>query len=299
MAKFRMNHERGGRGSSGMIVKVGLFSAIIGSLFFLFNKFTGSSSPSPAPEEEPIVAESRDYLPESTTGVIVEHQYYTLSYSEEHEQAEWVAYRLSREELKQPWLERADNFRPDPKVSSGSATPDDYRNSGYDRGHLLPVADRAFSEQAMDETFYMSNISPQARNFNKGVWRELEELTRSWARRDGALYVVTGPLLAMKPKGAIGDNQVSVPAAFFKALLDPEEPQAKGIGFIIPNMVSFEPLYEFAVPIDKVEEAAGINLYEGLLPRAVEEQVESEMNIDLWEFSKEKYRERIEKWNNQ
>lgn len=281
-----------------MIVKVGLFSAIIGSLFFLFNKFT-SSSPSPAPEEEPIVAESRDYLPESTTGVIVEHQYYTLSYSEEHEQAEWVAYRLSREELKQPWLERADNFRPDPKVSSGSATPDDYRNSGYDRGHLLPVADRAFSEQAMDETFYMSNISPQARNFNKGVWRELEELTRSWARRDGALYVVTGPLLAMKPKGAIGDNQVSVPAAFFKALLDPEEPQVKGIGFIIPNMVSFEPLYEFAVPIDKVEEAAGINLYEGLLPRAVEEQVESEMNIDLWEFSKEKYRERIEKWNNQ
>lgn len=300
MAKFRMNHERRGKGNSGnMIVRVGLFSAIIGGLFVLFNKFTGGGGSPVSDVEEPAVEESRDYLPASSTGVVIRHRYYTLSYSEEHEQAEWVAYKLTREELEQPWTGRVDNFRPDPKVKSGSATPDDYRSSGYDRGHLAPAADRAFSEQAMDETFYMSNISPQAPNFNKGVWRELEELTRSWAKRNGYLYVVAGPILSLRPKGVVGDNEVSVPAAYFKVLLDPEEPQVKGIGFIIPNEVSFEPLHKFAVPIDKVEEITGIELFAGLLPQGQEEEVESKMNIDLWEFSKSKFQERIEKWNNQ
>ncbi len=81
-----------------------------------------------------------------------------------------------------PWVDRQGDFRPDDKVKTGSATPADYRSSGYDRGHLVPAADMAFSAEAMSATFVMSNISPQARNFNNGVWRELEELTRSWAK---------------------------------------------------------------------------------------------------------------------
>ena len=300
MAKFRTNHERTGKGSSGsMIVRVGLFSAIVGGLFVLFNKFTGNSGPG-YPEDENIVqeTESQDYWPESTTGAIVHHQYYSLSYSEKHEQAEWVAYRLNAEELKQPWVDRVDNFRPDPEVETGSATPDDYRHSGYSRGHLVPAADRAFSEQAMDETFYMSNISPQSSNFNKGVWRELEELARSWAKRNGELFIVTGPVLTMEPKGRIGDNEVTVPAAYYKVILDSKEPQVKAIGFIIPNEVSFDPLFKFAVSVDQVEELTGLDFYSGLLPEDAEQEVESSFNIDLWEFSKAKFQERIEKWNN-
>ena len=304
MAKFRMNHESKGKGSSGsMIVRVGLFSAIIGGLFMLFNKFTGNTSSDPGTGEADTgtvtVVEKHDYLPPSTTGAVIHHQYYSLSYSEEHEQAEWVAYRLSGKELKQPWVERVDNFRPDPQVKSGSATPNDYRNSGYSRGHLLPAADRAFSEEAMDETFFMSNISPQSSNFNKGIWRELEELARAWAKRNGELYVITGPVLTLEPKGKIGDNEVSVPAAYYKVLLDAEEPQVKGIGFIIPNEVSFEPLYKFAVTIDKVEEVTGLDFFGELLPASVEQEVEGDLNIDLWEFNKSKFQERIEKWNNQ
>ncbi|MCB9040853.1 MAG: DNA/RNA non-specific endonuclease [Lewinellaceae bacterium] len=303
MAKFRMNHESKGKSSSGgMIVRVGLFSAIIGGLFILFNKFTGNSAASYPESEEPaatVRVESINYLPESGSGEVIYHRYYTLSYSEQHEQAEWVAYRLAGDELKQPWVDRADNFRPDPEVKTGSATPDDYRRSGYNRGHLVPAADRAFSEQAIDETFLMSNISPQAGNFNKGIWRELEELARSWAKANGELYVVTGPVLALKPKGTIGDNEVSVPAAYFKVLLDAEEPQVKGIGFLIPNEVSFEPLYKFAVSIDRVEEVTGLDFFGKLLPAKVEEEVEGNLNLDLWEFSKSKFQERIEKWNNQ
>lgn len=303
MAKFRTNHGQSSKGNSGsMIVRVGLFSAIVGGLFVLFNKFTGNSSTGYPETEGPVAVdthtESTDYLPASTTGAVVHHEYYSLSYSEEHEQAEWVAYRLSGEELKRPWVNRIDNFRPDPKVRTGSATPNDYRHSGYSRGHLVPAADRAFSEQAMDETFYMSNISPQAANFNKGIWRELEELARSWAKRNGELFIVTGPVLTMEPKGEIGDNGVSVPAAYYKVLLDADEPQVKAIGFIIPNEVSFEPLYKFAVSIDQVEQLTGLDFYSELLPESLEQEVEASFNIDLWEFNKAKFQERIEKWNN-
>ena len=143
MAKFRMNHESKGKSSSGgMIVRVGLFSAIIGGLFILFNKFTGNSATSYPESGEPaatVKVESLNYLPESGSGEVIYHRYYTLSYSEQHEQAEWVAYRLAGDELKQPWVGRVDNFRPDPEVKTGSATPDDYRRSGYNRGHLVPV----------------------------------------------------------------------------------------------------------------------------------------------------------------
>ncbi len=296
MAKFRTNHSRGGKGSSGTIVRVGIFSAIIGGLFFLFNQFTAEEYTT----EEATRSEVGDYyLPASASNNIIRHGYFTLSYSEEAEQAEWAAYQLSGEDLRKPWLERVDNFRPDPKVASGSATPDDYRHSGYDRGHLVPVADRAFSEEAMHETFFMSNISPQAPNFNKGVWRELEELTRSWAKKNGELFVVVGPVLSLPAKGAIGDNEVLVPAAYFKVLLDLKEPQLKGIGFIIPNEVTFEPLYKFTASIDSVEELTGFDFFGELLPPNLEEELEANYNADLWEFSKQKHQERIEKWNNQ
>ena len=73
-------------------------------------------------------------LPTSTTDQIINHQFYTLSYSEKHEQPEWVAYEVTRERLNNKIADRTDNFRPDPKVKSKSATPSDYRRSGYSEG---------------------------------------------------------------------------------------------------------------------------------------------------------------------
>ena len=303
MAKFRTNHERSGSGASGNIVKVGIFSAVIGGLFFVFNQFMGGSSADdgasnqPDPIEETNYEPSEAYLPTSTTGQVVHHKYYSLSYSEEDEQAEWVAYTLTKVNLNKPWVERKDVFIPDSKVKSQSSTPNDFRGSGYDRGHLVPAADMAFSEEAMRETFFMSNISPQSRNFNGGIWRELEELTRSWAKKMDKLYVVTGPILSYEPKGYIGDNEVAVPAAYFKVLLDLESPKQKGIGFVIPNEVSFDPLYKFAVSVDRVEEISGLDFYPDLLADEAEDAIESDFNIDLWPFSKKKFEDRIEKWN--
>lgn len=299
MAKFRTNYTRKSGKGSDSIIKVGLFAAIVGGLFYIFNLFTGKNAPPAAEETSDNYAAEAYFLPTSTTGLVVNRRYYSLSYNEDHEQAEWVAYVLKKELLDLPWQERSDEFLPDPAIKSGSATPDDYRNSGYDRGHLVPAADMAFSPEAMQETFYMSNISPQARNFNKGVWRELEELTRDWARKNKQLYVASGPVLSAPPKGVIGANEVSIPAAYYKVLLDLTEPEVKAIAFIIPNEISYEPLFKFATSVDKVEALTQIDFFPELMPDDLENQIESDHNIDLWEFNKKRYDLRIQKWNRQ
>lgn len=304
MAKFKSNHAKGDRGGSGMITKVGIFSMILGALYFVFNKFSGGQSVEPEfPIEEDVSnLESTEkgeiyYLPTSSTGDIITHRHYALSYSEEHELPEWVAYELTRDRLKTEWVQRTNDFRPDPKISTGSATPQDYKRSGYDRGHLAPAADMAFSEEAMSQSFYMSNMCPQVRGFNVGVWRELEELTRDWAKKFRHLYVVTGPVLNKPYIDWIGQNEVAVPHAFYKVLLDLSEPELKGIAWIIPNEVTEMPLTKYATTIDEVEELTGIDFFAELMDEKLEAELEGNFDNDLWKLNPKKYELRVEKWN--
>ncbi|MEO0723347.1 MAG: DNA/RNA non-specific endonuclease [Bacteroidota bacterium] len=302
MAKLRRNHANQSKQSGGTIAKVGIFGAIIGGLYFLFNFFSGGEGPNIAWEEEEdpsVYAGELHFLPSEVNGSQVYHyKNYSLSYNEDYEQADWVAYILTRDELRQPWSERVDNFRPDPAIRSGSASPNDYRGSGYDRGHMVPAADMAFDAAAMDETFLMSNISPQSRNFNQGIWRELEELTRDWAKKFGRLYVVSGPVLSEDPKGYIGRaNNVAVPTAYFKVLLDLDDPEQKAIAFLLDNEVNYEPLYKFTTSVDEIEELTGIDFFPDFMPEELEEELESSYNKDLWPFSKRKYDLRVERWN--
>ena len=116
-----------------------------------------------------------NYLPsQQGNGQIVHHTNYTLQYNEEHEQASWVAYRLTGQQIQNPSTKRKDNFRSDPKVKTGSASLSDYKGSGYDRGHLAPAADFKWSATAMSESFYMSNMSPQVPSFNRGIWKNMK-----------------------------------------------------------------------------------------------------------------------------
>jgi endonuclease G len=302
MANYRRNQSSG----SGNAVKVGLFAALITALVAVYNFFTKSNPPNdpntnPTTEEVITPREEMDdpgnYLPTSTTGAIVRHKYYTLSYSENDEQAEWVAYVLTRQRLQMEWQDRPDLFEADPLVRTGSATLGDYRGSGYDRGHLAPAADMAFNTTAIAETFYLSNISPQVRDFNHGVWKELEELSRDWAIKFNKLYVVTGPILKDGGKGEIGANRVTVPTAYYKILLDLSETNPKAIAFIVPNEVSYDPLFKYTVSIDEVEKQTGINFYPKLMSRDLERELESNPNHDLWPFSKKKFDLRVNKWN--
>ncbi len=288
-----------------MIAKVGIFSVIIGLLYFAFQKFTGKQPEAEEPIKEDVEnveaapVEHIYYLPTSTTGEIIQHKYFALSYLEKYEIAEWVAWELTADRLNQEWVERSDNFRPDSKVPSGSSVPDDYRNTRFDRGHLAPAADMAFSEEAMSETFYLSNIAPQDPAFNKGVWRELEELTRDWAKRFKHLYVVTGPVFNAPVKFWIGENQVAVAPAFYRVLLDINEPEKKAIAFIVPNELSTEPIENYATNIDEVETLTGIDFFPNLMEKSLEEQLESSFDMSLWKTNEKKFQTRVEQWNNQ
>jgi len=221
------------------------------------------------------------YLPTSTTNQVITHQYYTLSYSEEHEQAEWVAYELKKEHLARTNRKRP-YFIEDKKVKTRSASYRNYKNSGYTKGHLCPAGDRKFSKNAFDETFLTSNISPQKGSFNGGIWNRLEQKTRYWASKDKQLYIVTGGVLT-KDLITIGNEKVAVPKQFYKILLDYSEPEIKAIAFLIPHQKSKKPLYTFVVAINEIERLTEIDFFPEL-PDELENKLESNSNYKNWSF---------------
>lgn len=242
--------------------------------------------------------EDRFYIPISTTGSIVHHKFYSLSYNENYEQADWVAYVLTKSDLAKENVKRRDWFDPDVKVKTRSAIYNDYSSSGYSRGHLVPAADMAFSDEAMKESFLMSNISPQVKEFNNGIWNELENQVRDWAWKNRELIIVTGPILKNIDK-FIGKNQVGVPKMFYKIILDLKEPDRKAIAFLIPNEISEKPLSDYIVTIDSLENITGIDFFGNLMTVEEQKKIESKINKNKWEFNPELYKKRIEIWNKQ
>ncbi len=211
--------------------------------------------------------------------MLVRHQYYTLHYNEAHEQANWVAYKLEAGYL-QGDAKRPNNFRSDPKVATGSATPADYRNSGFDRGHMVPSGDFKFSAEAMSETFYMSNMSPQRNEFNGGIWHDLERQVRNWAAQKKTIYVIMGPVLE-KGLPKIGANQVSVPKRYFKIVIndDPIHPQA--LAFLMANRNSYLEPENYTVTIDELEALTSIDFF-AELDDEIEKALESQLNKNTW-----------------
>ena len=214
---------------------------------------------------------------------IIHHTGYSFVYSEDHEQAKWVAYVLNNKEL-DGIVDRSDNFREDPFVSSGSADYSDYAKSGYDRGHLAPAADMKWSEKAMSESFYYSNMSPQLPAFNRGIWKKLEEKIRDWALENDSILIVTGPILPSKNQkklATIGPNSVTVPAYYYKVILDFKKEKSKSIAFILPNKGSKLPLQSFMVSIDSLENFSEIDFFYKLDDK-IENNVESKICKECW-----------------
>jgi len=214
--------------------------------------------------------------------VVVKHYAYSLSYNEPNEQANWVAYELTSDETISIF-KRSNKFIQDPLITTGTADDQDYAGNGYDKGHLAPAGDMGWSATSMKESFYYSNMSPQVPSFNRGVWKRFEELVRSWANEYKSVYVVTGPVLTSGLK-SIGHDHVSVPKYFYKVILDYHAPRVKGIGFIIPNAASQEPLQRYAVTIDRVEKVTGIDFFSAL-PDPQEKTIEATLNINAWTWA--------------
>lgn len=222
-----------------------------------------------------------DYLPSSTTKQIVKHNYYTISYNESHEQAEWVAYELKKENVKNNNFRRP-YFVEDPKVATGSADWRNYKNSGYDKGHLCPAGDMEFALNAYNDTFYTSNISPQLHDFNAGVWNRLEQKVRFWAVKYNGVFVVTGGVLKT-PLKKIGKENVSVPDYFYKIIMDKEGANFRMIAFLVPNQKSNKPLYEFVVSVDAIEKMTGIDFFPKLNDK-IENSLENSLDYKTWSF---------------
>ncbi len=297
MAKFRSNHSRR-TGSLGLIRFI-LFIPVAAVLLIYGYQWIERNlvSPDSGTEMTNLPDSLRFYIPVSQgTDQLIHHRFFSLGYSEAHEQPSWVAYTLTRDQLNMKKYPRPDNFRPDYAVRTRSAFHRDYTGSGYTRGHLVPAADMSFDSIALEETFYMSNISPQTRSFNNGVWRELEEGTRDWVWKFGKLYIVTGPILS-NVLGTLGKNKVSVPQSFYKVILDLEDPEVKGIGFVIPNRLVNEPLSNFVHSIDRVEEITQIDFFPELMHGQLEERVEQTVDIELWPINLSRYAKRINEWN--
>jgi endonuclease G len=212
---------------------------------------------------------------------VLEKSNYTVSFNRETNIPNWVAWSIASDELIER-ESRSNNFQPDPELPVHEAvTTDDYKNSGYDRGHMCPAADNKYHWRAMDESFYMTNICPQNHNLNAGVWSTLEQQCRRWAHGDTVVHVVCGPILYgnQAPRYIGEKHKVRVPDAFFKVVLKGyEQGVPQGGGFIFENKAGKKSLSHYDCTINEVEEITGIDFFYHLADKE-EERIESKMII--------------------
>lgn len=220
-------------------------------------------------------------LPTTSKGYVINHTYYTLSYSEANRQAEWVFYNLTPEQINGSQA-RTDDFRTDALVKNNPVKSTDYTGSGYDRGHLCPAADMALNLTSMSETFYMSNMTPQNPSFNRGIWSTLESKVRTWAIEKNGVYVTTGPILNNNC-GTISNGTITVPCSFYKIVYKDTGANKIALAFIMNNQGSTADLKTFVCNIDQLETLTGIDFFSAL-PDDIENKLESTIYTSNWSW---------------
>jgi len=269
-----------------------LIAALVVGIAFLLNQFTSSqafnSNSTTTQKSETIQSSSTETIEgieipakiPNRNEIFITHTGFTMSYNPDWKIPNWVAYELTNEEVagEEP---RSNRFMPDPNLTlAQTATDNDYKNSGWDRGHMAPAADMKWSKQAMKESFYFSNVCPQNRNLNAGVWNSLEEQVRALALQKGSIYVVCGPIVDENPQ-TIGENKVVVPQRFFKALLQNNNGDWQAIGFVFDNKSGKRPLSTYALSVSELQEITGITFFPSL-PEEIAERVKPEVDFSRW-----------------
>lgn len=210
----------------------------------------------------------------ASIGQRLERKGYTLSYDADKLTPQWVAWELTREETRGK-LERTDWFETDYDIIGKQVNYNDYSGSGYDRGHMAPAGDMKWDMEAMEESFLLSNICPQNHELNKGIWNDLEVLTRQWANKYGKVYIVCGPLYNKEKKiKRIGKSKVAVPHQFYKAILLYLDKKPLALGFIFTNDGKYISLDDALVSIDQIEKLTGLDLF-STLPDNEEQTLEA------------------------
>lgn len=203
---------------------------------------------------------------------------FCVGYSEELKIPLWVAWELTEEEVGGDCPR--EDFTEDPTVEQ-QAEHDDYRGSGWSRGHMAPAADMKWSVQAMHDCCMMTNICPQKAELNTGSWSKLEEkCRRTYARNYGKVYIVCGPVVD-DDFTTIGHNLVAVPYAFYKVLLVLTSEGWQAVGFVYHNNEGPHNMRQAACTVDEVEILTGLDFF-STLPDNIEENIEANYNWTYW-----------------
>jgi endonuclease G len=223
----------------------------------------------------------------SSAEKVLNHTAYSLSYDTIHHLAKWAIYTLSKENVANKVAERKNKFTPDPLLPYSTNLDKDYKNSGFDKGHLVPAADMAFSETTMNESFYFSNTTPQYPSFNRGIWKKLEDKVRKWAVEKNQIIIITGAIICDSLK-SFGEHKISIPYYFYKIIADINYPdKVTMIGFLIPNEKEKSPynIQHYVVSIDSIEHVTKLDFF-SFLKDDIEEKAESKVDLSFW-FIKE------------
>lgn len=217
----------------------------------------------------------------SLTETIIEYEGFTISYNSQRRIPNWVFYELTEEETNGPYSRKGKDFQQDPNAQVLQSDAYDFRGSGWSRGHMAPAADFKWNDKAMWETFYYTNICPQDRELNNRYWNTLENKVRSWANQFGRVYVVTGPVIGKNIYGTIGSHNVTVPDAFFKAILAPTANGWTSIAFVMENTPDQRFFKDCATTVNVVEKLTGFDFFSSL-DDAIEESIEDLLDYSIW-----------------
>ena len=202
---------------------------------------------------------------------------YAIGYSYTLKSADWVVYRLEKEDG--VVVDRQNDFRPDKDMPEAyQTTPADYEEPVYDMGHLANSESLDGTITENSETFLMSNMTPQLPGFNRAIWKGLENRERKWADKKGVVFVYMGPLYESS-SNVIGNN-VLVPSAFWKIIYDPAADDA--IAFLIPHQkLKTGMLSEYLVSIDEIETASGLDFF-SVFDSVQQSGLESKAQVRQW-----------------
>ncbi|HEY9616799.1 MAG TPA: DNA/RNA non-specific endonuclease [Microcoleaceae cyanobacterium] len=210
---------------------------------------------------------------------------YALSYNSQKGIPNWVSWQLNRD-----WLgtvPRRNDFRPDFTLPEDwyRVTPADYINTGFDRGHMTPSADRTATPIDNSSTFLMTNIMPQTPDNNQGPWEELESYCRELAKQGKELYIVAG---GYGQKKLIAGDRIEVPAHTWKIVVVLDRPgqgvdaimdATRVIAIDIPNKQGIRERNwrSFRVSVDQLEAATGYDFL-SKVPEGVQRSLESRVD---------------------
>lgn len=283
----RSNNRSNFSPSTLIILAIGIVVVLFG--IFRIAQYMGSESPDAqiaySEKAQPAQQADADYgdllyviNPEGIKPIMLSYTGFTVAFCPEKHQPYYTAWTLEPNKVDGPANRKDANFAADPNVA-GCASLEDYRKSGFDRGHLCPAADCRWSNQAMHDCHYLTNISPQHTKLNTGAWKTIEENCRDWATKYGTLYIVAGPVLSDRLTRTIGASPVPVPDRFFKVIICPEADL--GIGFIMPNEYVNGGAQATVSTIDQVEAITGFDFFSAL-PDDIENRLEQQHSLAAW-----------------